>query len=122
MKRIIINERQEKKLLSKLVKESINPQMELIKNIANFLDSNFVRASESKLNDSGQPIKHGIVIRIDSNKKPLQYLEDVDLFFLLQQEYSKSIQDSKKRDELIKNVIKQWYNKEKMLKNGILTV
>ena len=56
----------------------------------------------------------------DKNKQPLKYMTDKELFYLMQDKFKTMYPDKSVRDNIIKQLIIQWYRKEKMLDQGIL--
>lgn len=128
MKTIIITESIKNKL-TELITEEYSDKVEAVKN---FLDANFIRAHKDSLDDNGQYTTQGIVLQKDANGQPTKKaLSDVQLFYLTQNRFKDIIgaddnenNDTKKtyttRDNFLKQVIKDWYNK-KITKNNILS-
>lgn len=104
------------------MKEDLDFTGNQIKMIKDYLDSNFLRADMSQLNDDGYPENKEIVVMIDKNKQPLKYMTDVELFDLIQDQFKHINSDIKLRDKLLKQIIIQWYQKEKMLDQGIIKI
>ena len=122
MKTIIISEIQQKNLIKNIIKESFDFTSEQIKLIKNYLDNNFMRADMTQLNDKGYPDNKEIVVMVDKNKQPIKYMTDVELFYLIQDHFQNINNNAKLRDDFLKKIIIQWYNKEKMLNQGILKI
>jgi len=85
--KIIITEKANKRLVEKLVREEVNGLSDKVSLVKDFLDSNFLRASNSTIGDDGFPKLHDIVIWVDSFKQPKKYLDDTDLFYVLQDHF-----------------------------------
>lgn len=118
--KIIISESQEKILMSYFINEDINFVKDKILMMKKYLDDNFMRANMTQINDNGYPDIKQIAVMVDSNKQPLKYFTDVELFYLMQDQFKNIITDKKERDNIIKELIKQWYIKEKSLDLGML--
>lgn len=87
--KVIITESAEQRLKKRLIKESsMSDKVSIIKD---FLDSNFLKATNSIIGDDGLPKDQGIVIMVDKYKQPKKYLSDVDLFYLLQDQFKNII-------------------------------
>lgn len=106
--KIIIKETSEKALLKTLINE--NAFSEKVAVVKRFLDKDFLKATNSIIDDNGKPKNQGIVIWVDSFKQPKQYLSDVDLFYVVQNEFKNIISDTKERDKFLKQCIKDWYH------------
>lgn len=104
------------------MKEDLDFTSEQIKMIKKYLDANFLRADMTQLNDDGYPENKEIVAMVDKNKQPIKYMTDVELFDLIQDKFQKINADTKLRDKLLKQIIIQWYKKEKMLDQGIIKI
>lgn len=89
--------------------------------VKRFLDKNFVRGNVSELSDEGYPILKGIVGLKDANGQTVKNLTDVQLFYMLQDKFKNIMPDNESRDNFLKQIIKDWYTKEKQLNNGILS-
>jgi hypothetical protein len=121
MKRILITEKQQNMLIRRIVNEENTFGREQILMIKKYLDEHFLRAKMNQLDNNGMPTKEEIVVLVDGNKNPLKYMTDKEAFYMLQEEFKNICQDKEKRDEIIKNVLKQWYKKEKLLDDGTLS-
>ncbi len=127
-KTIIITESAKDKLVE-LISEAYDSKVEIVKR---FLDKNFMRAHMDSQNDNGEYTTQGVVVQKDVNGQPTKKtLSDVQLFYLLQNRFKNIIgaDDSEnnnskttytKRDNFLKQVIKDWYN-NKITKNNILS-
>jgi hypothetical protein len=117
MKTFIISE---EKLKKNILKESYGDKAVLIKN---FLDANFMRATFTKNGDDGLKKNIGIFVQLDSNKLPTDTQLTADsVFDIVQNKFNKIISDKTERNRFIIRVIKDWYNNEKGLKDGTLSV
>lgn len=117
--KIIINESAEKILIKQIINEAnYSDKVSLVKK---FLDDNFLKASNSIIGDNGRPKNQGIVIWVDSFKQPKQYMTDVDLFYVVQDEFKNIVSDKNDRDKFLKQCIKDWYH-NKISKNNNLSI
>lgn len=105
--RIIITEKQERKLAQYLIKEAEGDQNLVV---FNYLDNNFIRADYTKDKD-GQPSKMNAVVWLDSKKQPYKTISIERLFYLLQDKFSALVSDKNERDTRIKNIVNAWVNK-----------
>lgn len=121
MKRIIINEKKESNLLQYLIKEEYNLSDKVLL-VKKYLDDHFARADVSKLDDtSGKPTTEKVVAWLDDYKQLVKNITDVQLFYVIQDEFKNIITDKNERDNFLKQIIKDWYN-HKITKNGSLSV
>lgn len=122
---IIINEVQEplamQGTLERIMEESTPMQEEGQKRliVKDFLDKNFVKANIASPTYGSIPKNQSIVVMVDTTKKPIKSLSDVQLFYLLQEQF-KNILPIQQRDEFLKQTIIAWYN-NKITRNGNLT-
>lgn len=148
--KLIISESAEKRLIAQLVKEEMVCLADKVGLVKQFLDKNFLKASNSVIGDNGRPSLKDIVIMVDAYKQPKQYMSDVDLFYLLQDEFKdilppdevEQVEDivndefndaykeaerqvkavtHNKRDKFLKQCIKDWYY-NKISKNNNLSI
>lgn len=122
---IIINESQEtlamQGALERIMEASIPTQEEGSKRliVKDFLDKNFVKANIASPTYGSIPKNQAIVVMLDTNKKPVKSLSDIQLFYLLQEQF-KNILPIQQRDVFLKQTIVAWYN-NKITRNGNLT-
>lgn len=124
--KLIITEKSEKNIIRKLLKEEFSDLSDKVNIVKKFLDSNFIKASNSIIGKDGRPTMHDVVIWVDKYKQPKQYLSDKDLFYVLQDEFKNIIgadEDGKhtRRDRFLAQCIKDWFY-NKISKNGVLTM
>ena len=116
MKTFILSEEQLKK---NILRESYSDKAIMIKN---FLDSNFMRATFTKTGDDGLKKNVGIFVQLDSNRLPTDtQLTAETVFDIIQNKFNNILTDKKERDRFIIQVMKDWYNNAKDLKNGTLS-
>lgn len=116
MKTFILSEEQLKK---NILRESYSDKAIMIKN---FLDSNFMRATFTKTGDDGLKKNVGIFVQLDSNRLPTDtQLTAETVFDIVQNKFNNILTDKKERDRFIIQVMKDWYNNAKDLKNGTLS-
>lgn len=124
MKRVIITEKQEKKLIKMLNEEmevqqipvpkstgkpySIDPDKVLV--VKKFLDSNFKKGNLERIGANGMPEKVRIVSMFASNGEPLKSLYEEDLQDLLIDKFKNMFKDTVCRDLFMKQVIKDWFD------------
>ena len=118
MKKIVLNENKVNVIEEEIIKESFSDKVLLLKK---FLDGNFMRATFQETGDDGTIKKKGIFIQLDGGKPTKSSLAADSVFDILQDKFVKILGDKKKRDNFIIRVIKDWYNNEKGMKDGILT-
>lgn len=112
MKTIYITEKQEKVLIKTMIAEEVGGWSDKVGVVKKFLDDNFSRASSTIIGRNGLPTNQEIVVWLDSNKKVIKTLTDVQLFYVLQSQFKKILPDRNERDKFLKQVIKDWYNKK----------
>ena len=121
MKKIYINEKHEDKLINFIINEQAYAEASKVLLVKKFLDDNFVRGNISELSPEGYPTLKGIVGLKDATGQTVKNLTDVQLFYLLQDKFKNIMPDNESRDEFLKQIIKDWYAKNKLLDNGILS-
>ncbi len=89
----------------KLIKEHY--MNDIIDEIINYLNINFIRSVEIKNNIRGGDINKPIFLRKKDNKP----IVPKEVFYFLQDKYKYISNEKIKRDELLKQVMKDWYNK-----------
>lgn len=122
MKKIIINEKQEKEI-AKLLKEEvyqmpvdkkankpycINPEKVLI--VKKFLDKSFKAHDYEKIGSSGMPIRIKVFSLNASNGEPLKYIYKDQLHDLLIDRFQNMFSDKIERSLFMKQVIDDWVN------------
>ena len=122
MKKIIINESQESALLEEaVIEEMFGGWGEKVKVIKDYLDKNFSRANATIFGKDGRPQTQEVVAWLDKYKQIVKTLTDVQLFYIIQDQFKKIISDKQERDKFIIQVLKDWYN-HKISKNYSLSV
>jgi hypothetical protein len=122
MKKIIINESQESLLLEEaMIEEMFGGWGEKVKAVKDYLDKNFSRASATIFGKDGIPQVHEIVAWLDKYKQIVKTLTDVQLFYIIQDQFKNILPDKQERDKFIIQVLKDWYN-HKISKNYSLSV
>lgn len=119
-KNIFLTEKQIKQIkeIRKMPKWNVEPQKVLV--IKKYLDNGFKRGTISGLGEDGYPKDIKIVAMLSSNGTPLKNMTAIQLFYLLQDRFSKIYPDKKQRDEFLWEVMNDWYD-EKISKNGLLS-
>ena len=121
MKNIILTENKIHTLLKAMVKESYGSWSEKVELVKNYLDRHFARAKATIMDKNGRPSFQEVVAWLDDNKQVVKTLTDVQLFYVIQDEFKDIIADKHERDDFLKQVIKNWYE-HKISKNNSLSV
>lgn len=120
MRKLIITEKQEQKLLEYLVMENrypIEPNKVLI--VKNYLDKNFKRGNISEFGDNGLPTNTPVVGLLN-NGEVVKNLTARQLFDLLEDEFRGMFSNKIQRSKFLAQVIKDWYA-NKISKEGLLS-
>ena len=114
MKKIVLNETQEKIIISKIINENkyytVDTNKVLV--IKNFLDKNFKRASMTEFNEDGELNNTPMVGLMDDNGNVIKNMSDRQLFDYLQNKFHNIYGNNIQRDKFIAQVIKDWYYKK----------
>ena len=73
------------------------------------------------MSEDGYPTRIKIVALLNKSGEAIKNMTDVQLFEMLQDKFQHLCDDENKRDNLLKQIIKDWY-KDKISKNGMLSV
>jgi hypothetical protein len=120
MKTIIINESQENKIKNSVIEEMYGGQEALVGYIKDYLDNNFSRANATITGKDGRPKTEEIVAWLDKYKQIYKTLTDVQLFYILQDEFKSVMPNKQDRDDFLKDVMVKWYNKKISKYNSLL--
>ena len=137
MKRIIITEAQEQKLIEILNNEELPVVQQMpvskkvnkpycvdpdkVKVVKSFLDNNFQKNNLERIGANGMPEKVRIVTMFSSTGEPLKNLYDEDLHDLLIEKFKKMFLDSNERSLFLKQVMNDWFD-NKIGVHGTLSV
>ncbi len=122
MKKIIITEEKEHLLYEEAVlEEMFGGWGDKVKAVKDYLDKNFARASATIFGEDGRPQVKQVVAWLDDYKQIVKTLTEVQLFYIIQDQFKKILSDKSERDKFIIQVLKDWYNK-KISKNYSLSV
>ena len=122
MKKIIINENKEHILYEEaLIEEMFGGWGEKVKLVKDYLDKNFSRAAATIIGPDGKPQIQQVVAWLDDFKQVVKTLTDVQLFYIIQDQFKKILPNREERDKFIIQVLKDWYN-HKISKNYSLSV
>ena len=99
-------------------KYSVEPNKVLA--VKKYLDETFVRGSMPIVGEDGYPQTLYIVGMKGSDGKVIKNMTAKQLFFLLQDKFSKIYQDKKQRNAFLKKIMQDWYNR-KISKEGLLS-
>ena len=126
MKKVIITEGQERKLISLLKEDSdvqvqkmpvpkstgkpysIDPDKVLV--VKKFLDNNFKKGNLERIGANGMPEKVRIVSMFSSTGEPLKSLYEQDLQDLLIEKFKNMFNDHICRELFMKQVVKDWFD------------
>jgi hypothetical protein len=122
MKKIIISEDKEYLLYEEaMLEEMFGGWGDKVKSIKDYLDKNFARAAATMFGEDGKPQVKQVVAWLDDYKQIVKTLTEVQLFYIIQDQFKKIISDKKERDKFLIQVLKDWYN-NKITKNYSLSV
>ena len=121
MRRIIIKENDECKIISDLISEAFYPNADKVLFIKKYLDKNFQKQSLDDIDSNGYPCISPSVIMMSSNGQPLKTMQPSEFLVFLDDKFHKMISDEGDRKKFLKQVIKDWYY-NKISKNGLLSV
>jgi hypothetical protein len=122
MKKIIISEDKEHLLYEEaMLEEMFGGWGDKVKVIKDYLDKNFARAAATMFGEDGKPQIKQVVAWLDDYKQVVKTLTEVQLFYIIQDQFKKIISDKKERDKFLIQVLKDWYN-NKITKNYSLSV
>jgi len=122
MKKIIINENKEHLLYEEaVIEEMFGGWGEKVKAVKDYLDKNFARAAATIFGPDGRPQIQQVVAWLDDYKQVVKTLTDVQLFYVIQDQFKKILPNREERDKFIIQVLKDWYN-HKISKNYSLSV
>lgn len=121
-KTIIIDEDKEQELIGNILNEVFYPTAEKVLYVTSYLDKNFSRQLLDSLDDNGYPTKENTVVLLSNEKQPLKTLNMKELLRLLDDKFEKIISKKEDRRKFLKQVIKDWYFKNKGIKTGMLSV
>ena len=122
MKKIIISEEKEHLLYEEaMLEEMFGGWGDKVKSIKDYLDKNFARAAATIFGEDGKPQIKQVVAWLDEYKQVVKTLTEVQLFYIIQDQFKKILPDKNERDKFIIQVLKDWYN-NKITKNYSLSV
>jgi hypothetical protein len=122
MKKIIITEEKEHLLYEEAVlEEMFGGWGDKVKAVKDYLDKNFARASATIFGEDGRPQVKQVVAWLDDYKQIVKTLTEVQLFYIIQDQFKKILSNKEERDKFIIQVLKDWYN-NKITKNYSLSV
>lgn len=104
-----------------MIEEMFGGWGEKVKAVKDYLDKNFSRANATIFGKDGRPQVQEIVVWLDKYKQIVKTLTDVQLFYIIQDQFKNILPDKQERDKFIIQVLKDWYN-HKISKNYSLSV
>ena len=99
-------------------KWNVDPKKVLI--VKRYLDKGFKRGKMSGLGEDGYPKDVKIVAMLSTDGTPLKNMTAKQLFYLLQDRFSKMFSDKKQRDEFLWTTMNDWYE-HKITNLGMLS-
>lgn len=119
-KNIFLTEEQVKYINERknMSKWCVDPQKVLL--VKRYLDKGFKRANMTGIGDDGYPKDVKIVTMLSSNGTPLRNMTAMQLFYLLQDRFSKMFSDKKQLNNFLWATMNDWYEK-KINTNGLLS-
>lgn len=121
MKKIILDERQEKNLFETILQESIYGLSDKVNIIKKYLDNNFIKADYDSMDVNGDMKSNSLVIMKDTKQQPTQHRMTLEqLFEKLKYKYQNIITNKEERDKFLWQLVNDWYN-NRISKNGNLT-
>lgn len=122
MKKIIISEEKEHLLYEEaMLEEMFGGWGDKVKSIKDYLDKNFARAAATIFGEDGKPQIKQVVAWLDEYRQVVKTLTEVQLFYIIQDQFKKILSNKEERDKFIIQVLKDWYN-NKISKNYSLSV
>ena len=111
MKKIIINEKSEKHLFEHLMNEELSYMGDKKEVVKKWLDNHFKAMEQESTDEMGLPKIEKVVSVLDSKKQLTKRLIKLDMvYFMLQKQFQKILQDKKERDNFLWNTLNNWYN------------
>ena len=120
MRKIILTEAQEQKLLEYLILENtypIDPNKVLL--VKRYLDKNFKKGNLAEFGANGLPVNTPVVGLLN-NGQVVKNLTAKQLFDVLEDEFRGMFSDKIQRSKFLAQVIKDWYG-NKISKEGLLS-
>ena len=117
---IKINENIEQSIIDSLLTEAFNPSAEKVLIIKDYFDNNFNRNKIDDIDSNGYPTKVNIFNMV-SNGQNIKTLQPDEMLSLLDDKFSKIINDNNDRRKFLKQVLIDWYS-NKISDNGLLSV
>ena len=110
MKKIFITEKSEQTLLKYLINEEITYLGDKEDIIMKWLSNRYLPMESETHNELGEPTINKVVSVLDSKKQPTQKMISLKMvYFRLQAEFSKILQDKKERDNFLWQTLNKWY-------------
>lgn len=120
-KKIKISEDVENFLVQLSLNEAFYPEANKVLIIKNYLDKNFIKSSVDDIDNNGYPIKTQVVSMKNSHGEAMNTMTTSQLFYLIQDKFKNIYHNNEQRDNLIKQVIKDWC-KNAISREGMLSV
>jgi hypothetical protein len=111
MKKIIISEKAEQLLYNMILKEEKTYLGDKENIVRQWLNDHFKPMENETYDDMGLPKIEKIVSILDTKKQITQKLITLErVFFMLQTQFKKILNDKKDRDEFLWETLNKWYN------------
>ena len=110
---------------SKGVVNEQTSQLDIVKEIVNFLNNNYKPGEITTVATDGRVTTKkviGVKAKDGNNKNIIAtHISPLDVFYRLEEEFKNQIEKSEKRDVFLKTVVIDWFNGYDGIKNGILS-
>lgn len=120
-KKINLTEEKYNEFVSYVFESAFFPKADLVLDVKEFLDKNFIRQGLLDIDDNGKPTTNKTVMWV-YHGQPFRTLKMPELLMLLDDEFQDRIKEDKDRKKFLKQIITDWYYKRKNLKRGLLSV
>lgn len=108
-------------LVGEMLQESFYPMSNMVLAIKKFLDDGFERQLQDDIDINGYPKKKCVVTMLSTDRQPLKTMSMRELLLMLDDKFNSFIKDEKDRRSLLKQIIRDWFDK-KISKQGLLSV
>ena len=122
MRKIVINEDTEQKIIGRLMTECFTPNVHQVLLVKDYLDKNFQKQYIDDIDENGEPKTDLIFYMLSpTDKSPMKQYTAAQLLDKLDSNFSKFMKDKKDRKRLLKQIITDWAT-NKISREGLLSV
>lgn len=118
---IILNERTESDVISKILSETFCPAYEKVMAIKDYLDRNFRKTTIDDVDENGYPSKTRCAVMVSDGGKPLRTMQPREIILMLDDKFQNIISDKNDRIKFLRQTLKDWLD-GKISASGILSV